>query len=45
MDLPAVKALVKSWEKAFKSQHRREPTKDDIKQDPSGIGEAILGGQ
>jgi hypothetical protein len=39
MDLPTVKASVKAWEKAFKAQHKRDPTKDDIKRDSSGIGE------
>lgn len=39
MDLPTVKAAVKSWEKTFKAKHGREPTKEDIKRDPSGIGE------
>ncbi|ORY27476.1 hypothetical protein BCR39DRAFT_538187 [Naematelia encephala] len=37
MDLPAIRTAVKSWEKTFKSQYGRDPTKDDIKQDPSGI--------
>jgi thiamine biosynthesis lipoprotein ApbE len=40
MDLPTVKATVKAWEKAFKAQHQRNPTKEDIKKDTSGIGEA-----
>lgn len=39
MDLPGVKALVKKWEKGFKAEHGRAPTKDDIKRDPTGIGE------
>jgi thiamine biosynthesis lipoprotein ApbE len=39
MDLPTVKASVKAWEKAFKAQHKRDPTKEDIKRDSSGIGE------
>ena len=39
MDLPTVKASVKGWEKAFKASHKRDPTKDDIKRDSSGIGE------
>jgi thiamine biosynthesis lipoprotein ApbE len=38
MDLPSVKAIVKKWEKGFKSQNGRDPTKEEIKQDPSGIG-------
>lgn len=42
MDLAAVKTLVKNWERAFKAQNHREPTKDDIKQDPSGIGKSGL---
>ena len=41
MDLPTVKAAVKAWEKAFKARHKRDPTKDDIKRDPSGIGEQL----
>jgi len=41
MDLPTVKAAVKAWEKAFKAQHRRDPTKEDIKRDSSGIGEHL----
>jgi thiamine biosynthesis lipoprotein ApbE len=41
MDLPTVKASVKAWEKAFKAQHKRDPTKEDIKRDPSGIGEFL----
>lgn len=41
MDLPTVKASVKSWEKAFKALHKRDPTKDDIKRDSSGIGEHL----
>jgi len=40
MDLPTVKATVKAWEKAFKARHQRDPTKEDIKKDSSGIGEA-----
>jgi hypothetical protein len=39
MDLPTVKASVKAWEKAFKAQHKRDPAKEDIKRDSSGIGE------
>jgi hypothetical protein len=39
MDLPTVKASVKAWEKAFKAQHKRDPTKEDIKRDSGGIGE------
>jgi hypothetical protein len=39
MDLPTVKAAVKSWEKSFKAKNGREPTKEDIKRDPSNIGE------
>ena len=42
MDLPTVKASVKAWEKAFKASHKRDPTKDDIKRDSSGIGECSL---
>ena len=38
MDLPTVKASVKAWEKSFKAARGRDPTKDDIKKDPSGIG-------
>ena len=39
MELPAVKAAVKAWEKEFKARHGRTPgPKDDIKQDPTGIG-------
>lgn len=39
MDLPQVKAAVKAWEKSFKALYDREPTKDDIKRDASGVGE------
>lgn len=42
MDLPAAKAIVKKWEKGFKSQNGRDPTKEDIKQDPSGIGTSLF---
>lgn len=38
MDLATVKAKVKSWEKAFRAEHAREPTKDDIRKDASDIG-------
>jgi len=38
MDLSTVKITVKAWERTFKATSGREPTKDDIKQDPSGIG-------
>jgi hypothetical protein len=38
MNLPQVKTAVKVWEKAFKAKYEREPTKEDIKKDPSGIG-------
>lgn len=38
MDLPQVKAAVKAWEKAFKLENKREPTKEDIKKDSGGIG-------
>ncbi|WVW80068.1 hypothetical protein I302_102041 [Kwoniella bestiolae CBS 10118] len=37
MDLPTVKAAVKSWEKSFKAREGRNPTKEDIKADPSDI--------
>lgn len=46
MELAQVKAAVKVWEKAFKSKNKREPTKDDIKRDSTGIGAftvALLG--
>lgn len=36
-----MKTAVKVWEKAFKAKHKREPTKEDIKKDPSGIGELL----
>ncbi|RXK41340.1 hypothetical protein M231_01490 [Tremella mesenterica] len=39
MDLVTIKAAVKAWEKAFKVQNGRNPTKEDIKSDPGGIGE------
>jgi thiamine biosynthesis lipoprotein ApbE len=39
MDLATVKALVKAWEKTFKSENGRNPTKEDIKADSTGIGE------
>lgn len=39
MELAEVKARVKAWEKAFRAQQGREPTKDDIKRDDSDIGE------
>jgi thiamine biosynthesis lipoprotein ApbE len=39
MDLPTVKAAVKAWEKRFKAEHSRDPTKDDIKRDTSDIGQ------
>ena len=45
MDLPTIKAAVKSWEKSFKAAHGRDPTKDDIKKDPGGIGELRSGFQ
>jgi hypothetical protein len=38
MDLSTVKTAVKAWEKAFKLRHGRDPTKEEIKKDPSGIG-------
>ncbi|OCF57991.1 hypothetical protein L486_04018 [Kwoniella mangroviensis CBS 10435] len=37
MDLPTVKAAVKSWEKSFRSREGRDPTKEDIKRDPGDI--------
>lgn len=40
MELAAVKARVKAWEKAFKAQHGRAPVKDDIKRD-GDIGELV----
>lgn len=45
MDLSAVKAAVKTWEKSFKAKHGRDPTKEDIKTDSSGICEFLLGRQ
>lgn len=39
MDLATVKAKVKAWERAFRADHAREPTKEDVKKDPSDIGE------
>ena len=39
MESSSVKAAVKTWEKSFKAQNGRPPTKKDVKQDPSGIGE------
>lgn len=38
MDLATVKARVKAWEKSFRGEHKREPTKDDIKNDGGDIG-------
>ncbi|KAE8539709.1 hypothetical protein D1P53_003645 [Cryptococcus gattii VGV] len=38
MDIAHVKASVKAWEKAFKAEHGRDPTKEDIKNDTSDIG-------
>lgn len=38
MDIAHVKASVKAWEKAFKAEHGRDPTKEDIKDDTSDIG-------
>jgi hypothetical protein len=35
--LKQVKAEVKAWERAFKAENKREPTKNDIKTAP-GIG-------
>jgi hypothetical protein len=32
-DLGAIKADLKTWERAFKATHGREPRKDDIKAD------------
>jgi thiamine biosynthesis lipoprotein ApbE len=43
MDLPTVKASVKAWEKKFKADNKRDPTKEDIKADPSGIGKFGFG--
>ncbi|WVQ64836.1 uncharacterized protein L199_003005 [Kwoniella botswanensis] len=37
MDLPTVKAAVKSWEKSFRAREGRDPTKEDIKRDPGDI--------
>lgn len=34
MDLAALKAELKVWERAFKAQHGREPGKGDIKAAP-----------
>ncbi|WVQ83603.1 hypothetical protein IAT38_005744 [Cryptococcus sp. DSM 104549] len=39
MELSQVKAAVKAWEKAFKAANGRDPTKEDIKRDPSDIAE------
>ncbi|WWD16585.1 hypothetical protein CI109_101013 [Kwoniella shandongensis] len=39
MDISSVKATVKAWEKGFKAQNGRDPTKEDIKADPSDIAE------
>ncbi|KAK8861506.1 hypothetical protein IAR55_002327 [Kwoniella newhampshirensis] len=39
MDIASVKATVKSWEKAFKARHGRDPTKEDIKSDPFDIAD------
>lgn len=38
MDLATVKAKVKSWERAFRAEHAREPTKEDVMRDPTDIG-------
>ncbi|ORX33652.1 hypothetical protein BD324DRAFT_639049 [Kockovaella imperatae] len=38
-DLASVKAAVKAWERSFKATHKRDPTKEDIKNDPGRIGE------
>lgn len=35
MDLAAIKADLKAWERDFKSEHGREPTKADIKAVPA----------
>ncbi len=40
-DLAQVKAQVKSWERSFKKEHNRVPTKADIKAVPQ-IGERDL---
>ena len=40
MDLPRVKAAVKAWEKSFRTEHNRDPTKEDIKNDPGDIGQS-----
>ncbi|WVQ74552.1 hypothetical protein IAR50_004153 [Cryptococcus sp. DSM 104548] len=37
MELAQVKAAVKSWEKAFRAENGRDPTKDDIKKDKGDI--------
>ncbi|ODN76745.1 hypothetical protein L202_05360 [Cryptococcus amylolentus CBS 6039] len=37
MELAQVKAAVKAWEKAFKAENGRNPTKDDIKKDKGDI--------
>ncbi|WVR03833.1 hypothetical protein IAU60_000830 [Kwoniella sp. DSM 27419] len=39
MDLVAVKATVKAWEKAFRAREGRDPTKEDIKRDPGDIAQ------
>lgn len=38
MDIAHVKSRVKAWEKSFKAEHGRDPTKEDIKNDTSDIG-------
>jgi hypothetical protein len=41
MDLVSIKAELKSWEKAFRSRHGRDPKKEDIKAD-AHIGTGCL---
>ncbi|KDQ17786.1 hypothetical protein BOTBODRAFT_583216 [Botryobasidium botryosum FD-172 SS1] len=33
-DISQLKAELKAWERAFKSEHNREPSKDDMKRVP-----------
>lgn len=34
VDLVAIRAELKSWERSFRTSHGREPGKDDIKAEP-----------
>lgn len=41
-ELARVKAVVKNWEREFRRDHGRAPTKEDIKADTGDIGASQL---